>query len=1135
MSVGTAWPAHLRPNQQAVEQSRHAPGEGGAAARRALGLRLRATLPTPPLLLIRSHHTRLIGSAGPATWGELLAAWHGGSLTPADRRGGNHPAPAGATVSVAAALKCVDLPPASTAAAPTSDDPPECWAALVDADDLAGLPAALTHWGRGRVGIGATIADGDHLSVLLAADAAAYTRLCRLLSARHADAHGWRGAVDATGIVVLVRDAAIGAAWQACGAEVYWRADLIPETRPVPFPIVCAPLLDHLDARGAAAAPVLAAIRTRGTVDPRPCTLATAGDLLALPARYSGHADQLAAGIALRHRLGWAPQGWQMPPLPPELAGRDPDTELRRLAEAGLAGRYPTTELPAARARLAHELAVIAGKRFASYILTVWAICRGRRTCGRGSGASSIVCYLLGITNVDPLRLRLVFERFLAPERSDPPDLDVDFPWDERDAVFSETIARFGTAHVAMVATHQHLNAQAARREAARAHGLDDAAITAMTQRLAAAAHRGEIIAVSDLPPPWPAVLAAAEVIAGAPRHLGLHCGGVVITTPPVRDLAPVHAAAKRLADGSAVPALAWEKDGAEILGLVKIDLLGNRSLAVVRDALAALAADGVTIDEQRWRPEDDPATRRLVASGATMGCFYIESPAMRQLQAKVGSGDFDRLVVHSSIIRPAANALIGTYIARHHHWLACGGQLTADEEQVWYPHPALRDLISDSYGILSYQEDVMLIAQRLAGFASAEANALRKALGRADTFVRLQKMVGRFTAGCRANDVSEEVISLVWNMISSFAGYSFCKAHSASYAAVSFQCAWLKAHHPAYFLAAVIANEGGFYSASAYVEEARRLGLTIHAPCVLRSQWTTSAAGAGAIRLGFQHVHGLPHATASAIIAERARTPFAGIADLVQRCRCPAAAVTTLLDTGAFDALTPTCTPAQRAWLAALAARSDHDPHAGAQLCLDLAIPRTDPVPPTLPTMRNGPLRGRRYHALGGILPEAHPLTLWKLPDRPATRARDVRADHVGRRLSLIARAITSKTVNALTTTRPTSGGTAGYASAALAESRVASGAAPPIRSSPADLRPPSSLQLLTRDEDGTTHDITDMAFVTLEDETGLIETVCFPAVYTRDGLALSSGAPLRVTGVIQVDHGVPILAITEATAVSA
>ena len=603
-------------------------------------------------------------------------------------------------------------------------------------------------------------------------------------------------------------------------------------------------------------------------------------------------------------------QRWHLPPSP----YADAVAELRRRAEAGLKRRYAVVS-PELRARFERELSVIVAKGFAGYLLTVDDLASGRRTCGRGSGASSLIVYCLGITNVDPQRYQLLFERFLNNARVDPPDLDVDFPWDERDAVLTDTFRRFGHGHVAMVANHCYLRGGSALRVLARSYGQPDRETTRVQKALRQQRRFG---LQSRFPEPWPGIIQGSRLLSGRPHHQGLHCGGVVITPQPIRELVPLHLAAKHIprADGGggsqAIPVIDWEKDGAEDMGLVKIDLLGNRSLAVVRDSLADLAAIGIHIDEDRWQPADDPMTQRIVASGRTMGCFYIESPAMRQLQAKAQSGDFDRLVIHSSIIRPAANHWINTYLERLHDFNQHGVQRDA-----WYPHPCLRGLLSESFGILSYQEDVMQTAVEMAGFDERQANALRKALGNWGVESKTKGFATAFAEGARAKGCSEASIDEVWGMIASFAGYSFCKAHSASYAMVSFQCAWLKAHFPAYFLARVIAHEGGFYHHAAYFEEARRHGVKPLAPCVLRSAWRTQAEGPHAIRAGLHLLPGLSHNSAQRLIDERQRKAFCGMSDLRRRVQISAGDLDAMARAGALDALYPDYHRGQILWLA--------------------------------------------------------------------------------------------------------------------------------------------------------------------------------------------------------------------------
>src|SRR6185503_3567715 len=458
----------------------------------------------------------------------------------------------------------------------------------------------------------------------------------------------------------------------------------------------------------------------------------------------------------------------------------DPYSLLVARCEEGARRRYGAIS-PAVRQRLDYELAIVRDKGYADYFLVVQEIVkRSPRTCGRGSAAASIISYCLGITHVEPIRHDLYFERFLNRGRVDPPDIDVDFCWDERDDVIDWVFKAFGADKVAMISNHVTFRARAAVREIAKVHGLPDGEIKRVTDRLAHDwSHETALEAATHHPlfrddtmeakrggllgrPPWPAILQAAATLDGAPRHLSVHCGGVVIAPEGVDASVPVEMATK------GVRVIQWEKDQAEDAGLVKIDLLGNRSLSVIRDACAALAAGGgPLIPYGEFDPIDDAATQALLRDVDTMGVFYVESPSMRQLQQKTRRGDFEHLVIHSSIIRPAANDYIREYVRRLR-----GGAFEP-------LHPILGEVMRDTDGAL-------------------------------------------------ARGIDAGIVEQVWRMILSFSGYSFCKPHSASYALVSFKSAWLKAHHPAEFMAAVLKNEGGYYSPFAYVSECRRMGIEV-------------------------------------------------------------------------------------------------------------------------------------------------------------------------------------------------------------------------------------------------------------------------------------------------------------------
>jgi len=591
------------------------------------------------------------------------------------------------------------------------------------------------------------------------------------------------------------------------------------------------------------------------------------------------------------------------PPVFPHYADQAQDhlallwDECRR----GIAWRYGESNAILER-RLEEELTLIHAKGYVDYFLVVADIVRRRPIhCGRGSAAASLVSYLLGITHVDPIRHNLLFGRFLNPQRKDPPDIDVDFPWDERDALHEELRQYYGTERLATVANHVGFGARAAVREVARVYGMPAAEIKEVTRRMSCYTDPPDILRrVASHPkfrgcpldPPWPEIMQLATRLEALPRHLATHCGGVILAPDRVSRYVPVERSAK------GIHIIQWEKDQSETAGLIKIDLLGNRSLAVIRDTLAAIrSSTGKAIDYALLNPVDDPATLELLRRGDTMGVFYVESPAMRQLQQRTGCGDFDHLVIHSSIIRPAANRFIQEYLRRLHG---------APYEPL---HPRLKELLAETYGILVYQEDVVRVAMALAGFSWGDADGLRKVISKKSP-EQLADYHQRFLDGCRRRGIADDVVTAVWEMFLSFAGYSFCKPHSASYALVSFKSAYLKAHYPAEFMAAVISNGGGYYRTHAYISEARRMGLTVLGPDVNASDWSYRGSGT-TIRMGLQQLQHLRRDVLQGIIEERERHgPFKGLEDFLQRAALTPADAAVLVKSGALDSLAETPNP---------------------------------------------------------------------------------------------------------------------------------------------------------------------------------------------------------------------------------
>jgi len=688
--------------------------------------------------------------------------------------------------------------------------------------------------------------------------------------------------------------------------------------------------------------------------------------------------------------------------------GRQAAQVLRGKAYLGARRRYGDDLGEPVVERLEHELKTIEAMGFSSYFLVVRDIVhrkgadgrrRKRRICGRGSGAASLVAYCLDITNVCPIRYNLYFERFLNPGRTDPPDIDIDFSWDERDEVLNDVLRDYRD-HAAMVCNHVFFQPRMAIRETAKAFGLPEGEISRLTRRIpwlhgSGADNLAESLASlpslkdQDLSPPWPEILGLARRLIGVPRYLSVHPGGVVITPQPISNYVPVERAAK------GVPIIQWEKDGTEEAGLVKIDILGNRSLGVIRDSIAALREGGRRLDELSWQPEDDPATRLSVAEGATMGCFYIESPAMRLLEKKAGTGDFEQLVIQSSIIRPAANEFVREYVRRLH-----GGS--------WQPLcPEIGDVLDDTFGLMVYQEDVSKVAVALAGFSHSDADGLRKVMSKKDKVHRLQHYRAMFFDGCARRHVDSTEVERMWAMMMSFDGYSFCKPHSASYARVSFQAAYLKCHHPAEFMAAVIANQGGYYSTFAYVSEAKRLGLKILHPDVRSSKirWTGEKRQ---LLTGLQSVQGLSTGFLERLLAERAKAQFTGIGDFFRRTGPADNEARALIHAGALDGLDPLQNRTALLWQWAGFQRLLQDRR---RLSLfEAKLPLPPPLPP--PDKKS---RLRREYQVLGFLCDYHPLQFCNHRGKGLSKVAEL-PGCVGRRVQLAAWLLTGKLISTRT-----------------------------------------------------------------------------------------------------------------------
>jgi DNA-directed DNA polymerase III PolC len=752
----------------------------------------------------------------------------------------------------------------------------------------------------------------------------------------------------------------------------------------------------------------------------------------------------------------------------PRLAnGADAFQRLRALAYQGAERRYGTIA-PVTGERLERELEIIGQKGFADYFLVVKDIVEhGPTHCGRGSVANSIVSYCLGITHVEPLGAGLLFERFLNPERKDPPDIDLDFPWDERDKVLAYVFQHYPPPQAAMVANHNCFRLRGALREVAKVHGRPAGEIREVTRRipifedysLETVLETHPNFRELDLPPSWSEFARQAEPLVGMPRHLSVHPGGVVIVPTALTDYVPFEPAAKQL-DGYPdlpVPVIQFEKDGAEDAGLVKIDLLGNRSLAVIRDAIAEVHQHtGRLIDYTSSDPGEDPATRELFRTGRTMGVFYTESPASRQLCAKSRADTFELLVLNTSIIRPASNRYIRTYLERLH-----GAPYQPLD-------PVLRDTLAETFGVMVYQEDVVNVCAVFAGMPLATADGLRKALSKKRPVKHLAAYAEEFFSGAMALGRDVETIKRVWEMILSFAGYSFCKGHSASYIQVAQHSCYLRAHYPAEFMAAVLGNGGGFYHPFTYVAEAMRMGLSVLPPDVNASQFRTTGRGRE-IRIGFQFVKGLSAEGVERVVGARgggAAGPRGGsyrsIFDLRARTSIAADDLRALIKVGALDSIAGGWTRPMMLWM------------------IDAARPRGtadwfDHLPPAVPELKDySPERRRREeHEALGFITDSHPM---RLHDEQLAGFRLCRSTELHRHVGQPVLA-----AGMLTTAKPVH---------------------------------------TARDEP--------MEFVTFDDGHGLIEAVLFPRIYRERGHVLFDQGPFIFRGKVEEEFGAVTLTIT-------
>ncbi len=556
---------------------------------------------------------------------------------------------------------------------------------------------------------------------------------------------------------------------------------------------------------------------------------------------------------------------------------------LEQLALDGIEQRYGKHHSEA-HERVRKELGIINKLGFAAYFLITWDIVRysmsrGFYHVGRGSGANSVVAYCLKITDVDPIELDLYFERFLNPKRTSPPDFDVDYSWRDREDVQQYIFKRYGMEHVALLGAISTFQDRSTIRELGKIYGLPTEDIERMIHP--SFNPKGEELAEK--------IFSIAGCISDFPNVRSIHAGGILVSETPITDFTVMELPPKGM------PTTQFDMYTAEDIGFEKLDVLSQRGIGHIKECTEiVLENQGVKVDVHQVELfKNDVRVKGLLSRGETNGCFYIESPAMRGLLKKLNCDDYLTLVAASSIIRPgvARSGMIRQYIQRFHN-----------PKGFNYLHPVMEAQLKETYGVMVYQEDVIKVCHHFAGLDLADADVLRRAMsGKYRSRSEFQRIVDRFFSNCREKGYSDALSKEVWRQIESFAGYSFSKAHSASYAVESFQSLYLKAYYPLEFMVAVINNFGGFYAAWVYVNEARRWGAVVHVPCVNRSRYSTTIKGKD-IYLGFIHVRDLEQKLAHFILEERERNGYyLSLEDFITRTSIGREQVVLLIRLGAL------------------------------------------------------------------------------------------------------------------------------------------------------------------------------------------------------------------------------------------
>jgi error-prone DNA polymerase len=636
--------------------------------------------------------------------------------------------------------------------------------------------------------------------------------------------------------------------------------------------------------------------------------------------RFRHHPEAIRATAAIAERCAFDLRtlSYQYPDEV-VMSGRTPQEALAALTRDALATRIARGEL-AARSddqpaeayskQLDHELALVEGKRYAPYFLTVNSIMSYARTqgilCqGRGSAANSVICYVLGITSIDPIRHKLLFERFISAERNEPPDIDIDFEHERREDVIQWIYRTYGHEHAALTAVVSRFRARGAIREVGKALGLSEDTTAALAGQIWGWSKEGvgerhaEALNLDSGDPKLAMALDLARELIGTPRHLSQHPGGFVLTRDRLGELVPVEPAA--MPDRWVIE---WEKADIEELGFMKVDILGLGMLGCMRRAFGLLERHkGLTLELAS--PElqtDDPETFAMIQRADTLGVFQIESRAQMSMLPRMLPKNFYDIAIQVAIVRPGPiqGDMVHPYLKRREL------KRRDPNTRFDYPSPALESVLEKTLGVPLFQEQAMQVAILGAGFTPGEADNLRRAMATFKMTGGVGEFRDRLVAGMLRNGISQDFAERLVKQIEGFGSYGFPESHAASFAKIAYASSWMKRHHPDVFCAALLnAQPMGFYAPAQIVRDAREHGVEVRPVCVLDSDWDTRMIdGPGRmlpLRLGMRVVAGLATEDAESILEARAAAPFASIEDLWRRSGVKLAALEALARADAF------------------------------------------------------------------------------------------------------------------------------------------------------------------------------------------------------------------------------------------